>query len=352
MHSLCRITGALILVLLATACASGSVASATPQQPSPSTRIGALPSGTFSVTATGETDPVPHGGDAADDPAIWVNPEDPSKSLVIGTDKKRGGGLAVYDLSGREVAYHDDGAMNNVDVRLDIVVAGNESNNTIAIYRISDGSLMPAEGDATTPGITIYGNCLYRSPLSDELYVFLTSRKGQIEQWQLTETGAGQFDATLVRSISLDSQTEGCVADDALEVVYFAEEKVGIWRFGAEPDAEEPGTLIDTTDGGHLAADVEGLALAAVGADDGFLFASSQGSDEYTIYTRTDNAYLATFSIDDGDDADGTSDTDGIDVTTVSLGSAFPSGLFVAQDGKNEGGAQNFKLVPLDAILP
>src|SRR5262245_25704161 len=35
------------------------------------------------VTATVETDPVPHGGDAADDPAIWVNPNDPAQSAVI-----------------------------------------------------------------------------------------------------------------------------------------------------------------------------------------------------------------------------------------------------------------------------
>lgn len=306
----------------------------------------------FSVTATVETDPVPHDGDAADDPAIWVSPVDPSESLIIGTDKKRGGGLALYDLSGREVAYHDDGAMNNVDIRSDIVVAGNESNNTIAIYRISDGTLVPDDGDAVTPGIEIYGSCLYRSPTSDALYVFLTSKKGEIEQWQLTEADDGGFEPTLVRSISLDSQTEGCVADDALEAVYFAEEAVGIWRFGAEPDAGETGTLVDTTDDGHLAADVEGLALAATGADGGFLFASSQGRDEYTIYTRTDNAYLATFSIDDGDAIDGSSDTDGIDVTSASLGSQFPSGLFVAQDGKNQGAAQNFKLVPLEAILP
>ena len=31
----------------------------------------------------------------SDDPAIWVNPKDPSKSLVIGTDKDINGGLFV-----------------------------------------------------------------------------------------------------------------------------------------------------------------------------------------------------------------------------------------------------------------
>ena len=42
------------------------------------------------VTRTVETDPVPSSGDAADDPAIWVHPTDPSLSTVIGTDKNSG----------------------------------------------------------------------------------------------------------------------------------------------------------------------------------------------------------------------------------------------------------------------
>ncbi|MEE9573759.1 MAG: phytase, partial [Candidatus Neomarinimicrobiota bacterium] len=35
-----------------------------------------------------------------DDPAIWINSEDPSKSLIIGTDKDDDGALYVFDLEG------------------------------------------------------------------------------------------------------------------------------------------------------------------------------------------------------------------------------------------------------------
>jgi hypothetical protein len=52
----------------------------------------------------------------------------------------------------------------------------------------------------------------------------------------------------------------------------------------------------------------------------------------------------------DGNGIDGTSDTDGIDVTRAALGEAFPKGLFVAHDGQNDVGHQNFKLVPWQAI--
>ena len=59
------------------------------------------------VSATVETEPVPHSGDAADDPAIWIHPSQPSLSTIIGTDKL--GGLAVYDLAGHQIQFLADG---------------------------------------------------------------------------------------------------------------------------------------------------------------------------------------------------------------------------------------------------
>ena len=53
------------------------------------------------ATATVETVPVLSTGDAADDPAVWVHPSDPARSVVIGNDK--GGALEVYDLSGARI---------------------------------------------------------------------------------------------------------------------------------------------------------------------------------------------------------------------------------------------------------
>jgi hypothetical protein len=47
---------------------------------------------------------------------------------------------------------------------------------------------------------------------------------------------------------------------------------------------------------------------------------------------------------------DGVTNTDGIDVTNVSLGSAFPFGMFVVQDGTNPGANQNFKFIPWERI--
>src|SRR5829696_5379059 len=85
------------------------------------------------VVPTVETTPVSHSGDAADDPAIWINPSDPARSTIIGTDKQ--GGVAVYNLAGtqleyKEVKYRDQTAVdrpatfNNVDIRADFPLAG------------------------------------------------------------------------------------------------------------------------------------------------------------------------------------------------------------------------------------
>jgi 3-phytase len=104
---------------------------------------------------------------------------------------------------------------------------------------------------------------------------------------------------------------------------------------------------------GPLVGQVEGLTLA-YGADGaGYLMASSQGSNSYALFDRDgDNAFLGTFTIGSVGGIDGTEGTDGIDVSTADLGPSFPSGVFVAQDGDNDDGAQNFKLVPYERVLP
>ena len=60
-----------------------------------------------------------------------------------------------------------------------------------------------------------------------------------------------------------------------------------------------------------------------------------------------ENAYRGAFTIGASADgsADGVQGTDGIDVVSAPLGSAYPQGLFVAQDDENTApdALQNFK---------
>jgi 3-phytase len=315
---------------------------------------------TVSVQPTVETEPGPSSGDAADDPAIWIDPFDPAQSLVIGTDKQSG--LAVYDLDGLEVQYLADGNLNNVDVRydfpldgemVDIVAAGNRTNDTIAVYKVNSltGQLQDVAAGALSVGVNdAYGFCLYHSAQTGDFYAFVNDQDGNVEQWKLFDDGQGLVDASLESSFDVGSQTEGMTADDELGWLYVGEEAVGIWKYGAEPDAGPSRTSVDSTSG-HLTADVEGLSIYYASDGTGYLIASSQGSDEFVIYEREgNNDYVMTFQVDSNGGVDGVSGTDGLDVTSVALGSSFPFGVFIAQDNTNSGGNQNYKLVPWDDI--
>lgn len=312
------------------------------------------------VSATVETVPVPNGGDAADDAAVWLHPTDASMSTIIGTDKQ--GGLAVYDLGGSQLHYYEVGNINNVDLRYNfrlgsetvtLVTASNRSTDSIGIYRVDPQTrgLMDVAAREISTSPEPYGLCMYHSPVSGTYYVITTTGEGDVRQWELSETAGGKVDATEVRSFDAGGVTEGCAADDQLGHLYIGEEDEAIWKYGAEPSSGAARTRVDAVGAGRLVADVEGLTLYYAGTGgNGYLLASSQGNDTFVVYDRAgDNGYVATFEIADGV-VDRVSGTDGIDVTNAALGDLFPYGAFVAQDNTNDDGNQNFKFVPWEAI--
>jgi len=197
-----------------------------------------------------------------------------------------------------------------------------------------------------------YGACMYRSPKTSKLYYIVTSKTGDVEQWELLDKG-GKVDAKRVRGFKLGSTVEGCVADDELGHLYISEEVVGIWKFDAEPVENAKGTLIDKTGaGGQLTADVEGLTIAYGKDGAGYLIASSQGNNSFIVYKREgNNEFVKAFRIAQGNGIDSVEETDGIDVTTANLGPLFPQGVIVVQDGINDKGNQNFKLVPYQQVF-
>ncbi len=88
----------------------------------------------------------------------------------------------------------------------------------------------------------------------------------------------------------------------------------------------------------------------------GFLVVSSQGEHAYAVYERASpNRYLGKFAVADDAAAslDGTQETDGLDLSAVSLGAPYEQGLLVVQDGYNTLPAanQNFKLVPFGRVI-
>jgi len=317
------------------------------------------------VHPTMETEPVGHGGDAADDPAIWVHPTDPAKSAIIATDKK--GGLLVYDLSGKRLQYLPDGKMNNVDLRggfklggktVTLVAASDRTRKAIALYTIApDTRLLTsvAEGLQATGLSDPYGLCMYRDRKGGT-FVFISDPDGLVRQWKLVATPAGKVRAQLVRDVKFDTQTEGCVADDESGALYVAEEDVALWKLGADAAAGQARKAIArVADSPALKDDLEGVGLYAQAGGKGYLVVSSQGNNSYAVFRREgDNAYVGSFAVtaDGASSIDGVSETDGLDVTSASLGAGLEAGAFVAQDGRNISPPenQNFKLVPWSAI--
>ena len=167
-------------------------------------------------------------------------------------------------------------------------------------------------------------------------------KDGRLREYEIAEWAPGETpQAALVREMSVPSQPEGCVYDDRDGTLYVSEEVAGIWRFR---NGETTGELVAPIDNAYLVADVEGLALQTVGADGGYLIASSQGDNAYAMFSLPDVTPLGRFRIAEGA-LGSTEETDGIELHTGDFGPDYPHGLFIAQDGQNVAEAQNFKLV-------
>jgi 3-phytase len=299
-----------------------------------------------SVTALGETQPVGtgNGEDAADDPAIWRNPDDPAKSLIVATDKKAG--LHVYTLDGVSRAFDPAGRLNNVDLvdmgEQGVIVVASDRNDEakakLRLYRL-DTAAIALEPLGTIPGGEgeAYGVCLLER--DGALHAFSVIKDGtilelRVELGEVLRSGP-------VRTMKVPTQAEGCIADPRDGTLYVGEEDAGIWRFAA---GASEGTLVAKADGTHLVADVEGLAVLPDGADGGLLVASSQGDNAYALYRLPGMEPAGRFRIAAGTFGS-VEETDGIALSAGSFGPTYPAGLFVAQDGENGKLAQNFKLV-------
>lgn len=327
------------------------------------------------VQPTVQTVPVQTEGDAADDPAVWVHPSSPERSTIIGTDKTRG--LLVYDLAGRLLQDIPDGRMNNVDVvygftlgdrTVDLAGATNRTDDSIALYEIdqTDGTLRSIAARPILTGIeSVYGFCFLRSAVTGRFYAFLNNKEGVVQQWRLFERD-GKVDAELVRAFPVGGLTEGIVASASTNALFVGEERVGVWKYEAEPawlvrgvakdspgvPFERPRRLVAAVGRDPLVADVEGLAVYPMdGEDGGYLLVSSQGDSTFAVFgLRNPHTHLFSFRLGRTGSIDEVSGTDGIEVVAAALGPAFPRGVFVAQDDERPGSTQNFKLVPWERV--
>jgi len=305
------------------------------------------------VTADVETEPVFAGDDAADDMCVLENFNNPESSLIISSDKKYG--IIVYDLEGVKLYDYEVGRINNVDIlptRLiqnKYIVAGtNRTYNSIDIYLFnSKGKLENLILRKEIPSLKdVYGVTFYRDEFNT--YLFISDKKGNVEQWSYNNDEVNS-EIKFVRKLKFSSLVEGLVADESKGKIYIGQERKGIWELNAFPSLDSEKKLIFKKSK-NFKPDFEGLALRDDGNGEGYLIASVQGSNGYLIIDRKSLDAKIFFRIIDGDIIDGTTETDGIDVTSIKT-RKFPNGFFIAQDDDNDGLNQNFKLVDWNKIL-
>ncbi|WP_298400204.1 phytase [Janthinobacterium sp.] len=308
------------------------------------------------IAPQAQTEPMARQGDAADDPAIWLA-GDPANARILGTNKKQG--LLVYDLQGKQTQLLEVGRLNNVDVRqgirfggstVDLAVATQRDDNSMMLFTINASGDVAEAGRFPTGLKSIYGMCLYQ-PVSGGVQAFINDKDGTFQQYSIGLEG-NKFSATLLRSFKVATQPEGCVADDANARLFLGEETRGIWTTSADAARPDALTMVLPV-GAHLSADVEGMAIyrkPGGKADTGYLIVSSQGDSSYVVLDaqapyKVRGRFKVGFNLPAG--IDGTSETDGLDVTSANLGGAYAQGMLVIQDGYKRlpDGPQNFKYV-------
>ena len=323
-------------------------------------------------------------GSKATDPALWIHPTDPTKSIIIGANDTQ---LSTYDIHGAVLAAGTAGAatgFTGVDTRDSLVAA--VGNGVAHFYGINpdNGDLTDKTGGlvgspATPNGINIpkHGGsvskvCMYKSPVSNKMYAFVMQSNGVTQQIELVDN-AGKIDVLLVRGQSGEwdiaattPAVAGCVVDDETKTLYVSERDGGIWKFGAEPTDPMTGQVIDRpAPDGHLQNATKGLAIVRTGAGTGYLLASSFDSaganaadGTFNVYDRAaGNAFIRTFKVTAGT-VDNCHDSDGIEATAAAnMATGFAQGMFICTDttnrppsGSQGNEAPNYKMVPMELI--
>lgn len=237
-----------------------------------------------------------------DDPAIWVNPTDKSKSLVVTTLKK--GGIDVYNLQGQLLQFippalapscsdltaqcdNKSGRTNNADIiygfdfngnKVDLVVVSDRGLDKMTIYVINPNasSLLQNVTSASAPlifaknqqdinqGRTAYGLATAKT---DKAMAFVSQNsETRVAQLEIFDNGDGTISYKNIANMDFPKQftlpdnsswtpcsdddnerphLEGIVADPKNDALFLAQEDVGIWKVKlSEPNNSKHWQLI------------------------------------------------------------------------------------------------------------
>ncbi|MXN92531.1 phytase [Flavobacterium sp. Sd200] len=298
------------------------------------------------VKPTVVTEPTPHD---TDDPAIWINPDDATKSLVIGTDKDTDGGIYMYSLDGKIIKKSITlQRPNNVDLaygllingkKTDIAVTTERETNKIRIFSlpglepIDNGGIPVFEGETERDPM---GVALYTRPSDNSIYAVVGRKTGPsgtyLWQYRLSGNSNGTVSAVVERkfgTFSGNKEIEAIAVDNEAGFIYYCDEGQGIRKYIADPAAKNDKELAMFGKTGFK-QDHEGIAIYKTSATAGYILVSNQQANTFMVYPRegvngNPNEYPLLAEVPTS-----TIECDGADVTNVNLGTKFPNGMFVA----------------------
>lgn len=275
-----------------------------------------------------------------DDPAIWINPENASKSIIIGTDKDTDGGLYAFDLNGK-IINKVSGLKrpNNVDLeygfmlngkKTDIAAVTERETNTVKLYSLPDlkevGSFSVFDGETERDPM---GISMYRNPESGTIHAIVGRKSGPSDgylwQYQLSEKD-GKITGEVIRKFGKYSglkEIESIAVDDEAGYIYYSDEQFGVHQYYADPAKGNEELLVFGK--GDFKSDVEGISIYPTSAQTGYILVSNQQKDTFNVYLRENPAKgrIAEIPVS-------TRESDGSEVTNVNLGPQFPKGVFAA----------------------
>ena len=285
-----------------------------------------------------------------DDPAIWINPADHSGSLILGTDKEEGGGLYAFDLNGR-IVNKIEGLKrpNNVDIAyglsvkgqpVDIAVFTERKANKLRVVSLPDlkfidnGGIPVFEGEKEKGYNEGMGIALYTAP-GRKIYAIVGRKSGPAEgylwQYELKDNGKGNIIGEVVRKFGKYSgkkEIEAIAADNELGYIYYADEQAGIRKYYADPSKGDEELAFFGTSG--FAGDHEGISIYKSTDSTGYILVSNQQDNSFVVFRREGDAGNPHHHEPIAKVPVSTIESDGSDITALSLNSQFPKGLFVA----------------------
>ncbi|MHA7100719.1 phytase [Roseivirga pacifica] len=306
-----------------------------------------------------------------DDPAIWVNPEDASKSLIVGTDKNEDGALFVFDLEGKIVQDKVVRGLkrpNNVDIAyglkiggksVDIALTGERMTHNMRLFSLPDmqpldgGGIPVFEGETGVEYRDLMGVALYKRPADGAIFAIMGRKTGPTDgtylwQYLLEDNGQGGVKATLVRKFGMFSgnkEIEAIAVDDELGYIYYSDEGVGVRKYYADPEKGNEELALFATEG--FTDDHEGISIFDTGNGKGFILVSDQQASQFKIYPREgsatnphDHALIENVLVS-------TVESDGSEISNVVFNDTFKRGIFVAMSDD-----KTFQYYRVEDILP